>query len=71
MLLDVPEITPDRIRSMVIEFHEMDSHITDCERLFSRFSAAGYQIDFAENPDVDASQPANWQGTHIVRIYAG
>lgn len=70
VLLDVPEITPETVRAMVIEFHEMADHQEECRKLFSRFSTAGYQIEFAENPALDALAPSSWNGTHIIRIYA-
>ena len=70
LLLDVPEITPETVRAMVIEFHEMTDHQAECARLFSRFRDAGYRIEFVEDPDRDALAPASWNGTHVIRIYA-
>lgn len=70
VLLDIPEITPKTVRAMVLEFHEMENHMDACARIFARFSAAGYRIEFVENPSLDALEPANWNGAPIVRIYA-
>lgn len=55
---------------MVIEFHDMEDHKAGCERLFSRFLSAGYKIEFAENPKLEATVPAAWTGSQIVRIFA-
>jgi FkbM family methyltransferase len=69
-LLDAAEINPENVKAMIVEFHDMDQHIAACERIFTRFKNAGYRIEMIDGPGLDATSPAAWQGSHMIRIYA-
>jgi FkbM family methyltransferase len=68
-ILEVPEITPQTVRAMVIEFHDMDKHTDECGRIFSRFKDAGYRMEIPERPALDLTDPSTWVGSHIINIY--
>ncbi len=68
-LLDLPEISPSTIRSMAVEFHDLQQNRDEFVSLVSRFRDQGYRVESVEGNEISLLDDKLFCDEIIIKIF--
>ncbi|MCW9035482.1 MAG: FkbM family methyltransferase [Rhodospirillales bacterium] len=69
-LLTLPEVTPKSIRSMIVEFHDLEQNKENFINLINQFYGLGYEVKTLEGEEVSLSDSTLFGKDILLKIYA-
>jgi len=69
-LLILPEVTPKSIRSMIVEFHDLEQNKEKFINLINQFYGLGYDVKTLEGQEISLSDNSLYGEDILLKIYA-